>query len=176
MHFSKKSEKFHSNEFIPGAEEEDPFFDTLTYFEKDQEKESLYSPEFKAKNLSLGLAGSASDSSIVPIDPEILKRDTSQLSPRNSTIQKTSSLAQISFFSALATIALFLLPISYPALASFLFLAAAASALTIGLIAIQRIRKENQSGYGMALFGMSIGTLVLSIVALFAFYGYVLNQ
>ncbi|WP_339816229.1 DUF4190 domain-containing protein [uncultured Imperialibacter sp.] len=175
MPFSKKSEKSHSNDFIPGAEEEDPFFDTLTYFEKEQEKEALYSPEFKAKNLNLGLAGMPSDSSIVPIDPEILKSDTSQLSPKNSAIQKTSGLAQISFFSALATIALFLLPISYPALASFLFLATAASALTTGLIAIQRIRKKNQSGYGMALFGMSIGTLVLSIVGLLAFYGYVLN-
>ncbi|CAD5246236.1 membrane hypothetical protein [Imperialibacter sp. EC-SDR9] len=174
--FSKKSEKIHSNKFVPGAEEEDPFFDTLTYFEKEQEKEALYSPEFKAKNLNLGLAGSPSDSSIVPIDPEILKRDTSQLSPRNSTIQKTSSLAQISFFSALATIALFLLPLSYPALGSFLFLAAAASALTTGLIAIQRIRKKNQGGYGMAVFGASIGGLVLSILAILIFYGYVINQ
>jgi hypothetical protein len=174
--FSKKSEKSHSNEFIPGAEEEDPFFDTLSYFEKEQEKEALYSPEFKAKNLNLGLAGSPSDSSIVPIDPEILKSDTSQLSPRNSTLQKTSSLAQISFFSAWAAIALFLLPLSYPVLGSFLFLAAAASALTTGLIAIQRIRKKNQSGYGMAVFGASIGGLVLFILTILTLYAYIIDK
>jgi heme O synthase-like polyprenyltransferase len=85
-------------------------------------------------------------------------------------------LAQISFFSALATIALFLLPLPYPILGASLFLAAAASAVTTGLIAIQRIRKKNQSGYGMAVFGMSIGTLVLSIVGLLVLYAYVINK
>ncbi|WOK06703.1 DUF4190 domain-containing protein [Imperialibacter roseus] len=176
MPFSKQSEKSHSNDFIPGAEEEDPFFDTLTYFEKEQEKEALYSPEFKAKNLNLGLAGMPSDSSIVPIDPEILKSDTSQLSPKNSAIQKTSGLAQISFFAGIGTILLFLLPLDFPVFGAILFLSSAAMAMITGLIAIRRIVKKNQQGRGMAVFGMSIGTLVLFILTTLTLYAYIIDK
>lgn len=173
--FSKKTEKILSDEFVAGAEEADPFFDSLTYFDNEQEKEILYSPEFKAKNLHLGMAGTSQDTSIVPIDPQILKTDTTILNRRNSTIPETSRLAQVSFLAGIATILLFLAPLSYPTLTTLLFLTAAAVAMAAGLIAMRRIMKKNQKGRGLAMFGVTIGTLVISILAILLLYAYLIR-